>query len=250
MAHRLRRALRRSDREDRDYEEAWSFSHKSRGYMDVDDWDDYPPRSMRPYGGPMYYDHYAGPVVVRTVEPKEKPKEKPKAPECNYKCCQCKVDKKKEEDAKKCCHCVSPPSKPGCCAAPAPAPAPAPSQPAPCSCTAHKPADEKKPEEKKTEEKKPEPAQDKDYLYIHVRDRTGSPLADRHGDRYEIAIAPKATADDIISLLVPDRKSHKVRVLWRDGELEDLDDLVEFDDIRRFAKRLYIDKRIKVRLGR
>lgn len=87
----------------------------------------------------------------------------------------------------------------------------------------------------------------KSRTVIDVVDRTSGPLSLRHGGKYPVSLAPHATVDDIISMLAPDRRRHKVVVKWRDGDYEDLDEMVPMKEIRRYAKRLDVKERKHVR---
>ncbi|POR35270.1 Uncharacterized protein TPAR_04550 [Tolypocladium paradoxum] len=87
----------------------------------------------------------------------------------------------------------------------------------------------------------------KSRTVIDVVDRTGGPLSLRHGAQFPVSLSPHATADDIISMLAPDRRRHKVVVKWRDGDYEDLDEMIQIDEIRRYAKRLDVKERKRVR---
>ncbi|KND87715.1 hypothetical protein TOPH_07669 [Tolypocladium ophioglossoides CBS 100239] len=82
---------------------------------------------------------------------------------------------------------------------------------------------------------------------IDVVDRTGGPLSLRHGGQFPVSLSKHATVDDIISMLAPDRRRHKVVVKWRDGEYEDLDEMIQVDEIRRYATRLDVRERKRVR---
>lgn len=82
---------------------------------------------------------------------------------------------------------------------------------------------------------------------LDVVDETGGPLSLRHGDWFAVSIESCAVVDDIIAMLAPDQRIHKVVVRWRDGDVEDLDDLIPMDEIRRFAKRLEVKNRKSVR---
>ncbi|KAM4060726.1 hypothetical protein HRG_001733 [Hirsutella rhossiliensis] len=149
------------------------------------------------------------PGTELVVNPKE-----PKPGECKYKCCPCHAEKLA---ASKPCGCAGqqfvchPVAGTACCP---------------------------KPPEKKPEETR---------INIDVEDRTGGPMAQRHGSIFPISIAPKATIDDIISMLTPDRSRHKVMVKWDDGICDDLESVTKMDDIRYYVRKLIIKKRKQVR---
>ncbi|PNY23825.1 Uncharacterized protein TCAP_06232 [Tolypocladium capitatum] len=87
----------------------------------------------------------------------------------------------------------------------------------------------------------------KSRTVIDVVDRTGGPLSLRHGGKFPVSLSPHATVDDIISMLAPDRRRHKILVKWRDGNYEDLDEMIQVDEIRRYATGLEVKERKRVR---
>lgn len=82
---------------------------------------------------------------------------------------------------------------------------------------------------------------------IEVIDQTrGAPIS-LHGEHYVVSIDSNTAVDDIIKLLAPDQKRHKILVRWGDGATEELDSLVPVNDICIFAKQLCIKRRKRVR---
>lgn len=168
------------------------------------DWDDEDDRGRLRHSRPYFANTDI--VIAPAVAEKEKP------PECKYKCCPCHAEKLAATCAAACagqhmvCH-----------------PVPA------NNCGGCKPAEKKKPEEPK--------------ILVDVEDRTDGPLARRHGRLYTAAIAPKATVNDIISTLTPDRHRHKILVKWLDGYNEELESVTMIEELRHYAWRLVITTR-------
>ncbi|KAJ6439437.1 serine peptidase [Purpureocillium lavendulum] len=82
---------------------------------------------------------------------------------------------------------------------------------------------------------------------IDVVNRSNGSTSPRHADRFVVSIEPHAAVDDIVALLAPDQRRHKVVVRWRDGDAEDLDSMIPVDEICRYARRLDVKDRKHVR---
>jgi hypothetical protein len=61
-----------------------------------------------------------------------------------------------------------------------------------------------------------------------------------------LSLSPVATASDIVSLLVEDRRRSKVMVRWDSGALEPLDEFVSIRAVRTHATQLEVKRRKSV----
>lgn len=87
----------------------------------------------------------------------------------------------------------------------------------------------------------------KTHTEIEVIDQTrGAPIS-LYGEHYVVSVDSSTAVDDIIKLLAPNQKRHKILVRWGDGVTEELDRLVPVNDICIFAKQLCIKRRKRVR---
>lgn len=194
------------------YKRETRVSHSCRG-RSCDDWlsdsdDDYDD-GYRGHGRPRYLQR----PPVTDIVVKDKKDEPGKAKECQYKCCPCHAEKAKAAAACACHHKCACGQLLAC-------------QPAAKATGADKKADEAK-----------------DRILIDVVDRTDGPLARRHGSRYPVSIAPKATVQDIVAMLAPDRRLYRIEVRWNEWDWDDLESLTSLDDLRRYPARLYIKER-------
>lgn len=70
---------------------------------------------------------------------------------------------------------------------------------------------------------------------IDAVDKTDGPLRRRHGKKFPVSISRDATVRDILDMLAPDGRRHKVMILWDDGERELLHERIPMREIRKYA---------------
>ncbi|RFU81996.1 hypothetical protein TARUN_178 [Trichoderma arundinaceum] len=209
------REYERSSYSRRVYRECRDCGHSRRRRNSCDCWDSdgpepwAPPRDPRPGHG-----H----VQIALPEPPAPPPPPPPLP-CNCQCC-------RPQTTAPPCHCTGCCAKngmPNCCCPVAPQ--------SNCRCIGcPRPA-------------LPPPA----HFTIPVVDCSTGRNRTRNGETYTVRIAPEAIADDIISLLAPDRRRKKVIVRWKDGYSEKLDELITMDELRRKGKHLVVEDRDRER---